>query len=281
MHDDCDTTADCMWNPTPAQCIDQRFQFLIEFHGVEVCCVVHSNMGVRGQVPAFGSQRTARAWFRGSSCRALALRIIEAKKSRYYRAALDHVATARDCSPRFWPELVITSDFRRCLTERCLARSFRPNTPHPFAYLIGTAGGQESAGHGRSAERSHFIDEVDLKPSMAILQYCHMATLKSDEHYEARARIAKALAHPSRLMILDAVEGREHCVGELTELVGADQSTVSRHLAVLREAGLVIGRKDGGQIWYALRVPCLKGFWSCVETVLKEDVQQRLRATKR
>ncbi len=63
--------------------------------------------------------------------------------------------------------------------------------------------------------------------------------------YEFRARIAKALAHPSRLLMLEALENREQCVCELTELVGADQSTVSKHLAVLKQAGLVEDRKDG------------------------------------
>ncbi len=51
----------------------------------------------------------------------------------------------------------------------------------------------------------------------------------SKVQYEARARVAKALAHPSRLIILDAIADGERCVCELTELVGADQSTVSKH----------------------------------------------------
>ncbi len=63
------------------------------------------------------------------------------------------------------------------------------------------------------------------------------------EQYEARARIAKALAHPSRLLILDALRQGELCVCELTPLVGADQSTVSKHLAVLRQAGLTVKRE--------------------------------------
>jgi DNA-binding transcriptional ArsR family regulator len=50
------------------------------------------------------------------------------------------------------------------------------------------------------------------------------------ERYDARARIAKALAHPTRLMMLDVLADREWCVCELTELAGLDQSTVSKHL---------------------------------------------------
>ncbi|GMU39061.1 MAG: winged helix-turn-helix domain-containing protein [Phycisphaerae bacterium] len=91
--------------------------------------------------------------------------------------------------------------------------------------------------------------------------------------YDARARIAKALAHPSRLMILEALENREVCVCDLTELVGADQSTVSKHLAVLKQAGLVEDRKAGVMVFYKLKVCCLQGFWDCLETVLAQNLK--------
>ena len=96
--------------------------------------------------------------------------------------------------------------------------------------------------------------------------------------YEARAQIAKALAHPSRLLMLDALAEGELCVCELTELVGADQSTVSKHLAVLRQAGIVEDRKEGTMTFYSLRVHCLRGFWDCVESVLKENVKRQQAA---
>ena len=92
--------------------------------------------------------------------------------------------------------------------------------------------------------------------------------------YERRASIAKALGHPSRLMIVEALQEKELCVCELTDLVGADQSTVSRHLSVLKSAGLVDTRKEGSMIFYRLRVRCLEGFFSCVETVLRENLER-------
>ncbi|MBW7904624.1 MAG: metalloregulator ArsR/SmtB family transcription factor [Phycisphaerae bacterium] len=95
----------------------------------------------------------------------------------------------------------------------------------------------------------------------------------SRARYDARARIAKALAHPSRLMILEALEAREACVCDLTDLVGADQSTVSKHLAVLKQAGLVEDRKDGVMVYYKLKVCCLQGFWDCIETVLAQNLK--------
>ncbi len=91
--------------------------------------------------------------------------------------------------------------------------------------------------------------------------------------YEARARIIKALAHPSRLMMLDILQEGERCVCELTEKVGADQSTVSRHLALLKNTGLVEDRKDGVMVYYRLRCKCLRGFFSCIEAVLRENLK--------
>lgn len=93
--------------------------------------------------------------------------------------------------------------------------------------------------------------------------------------YEARAQIAKALAHPSRQLMLDALAEGELCVCELTELVGADQSTVSKHLAVLRNAGIVQMRKEGTMTMCRLRVLCLQGVWSCIEAVLEQNLDDR------
>jgi len=92
--------------------------------------------------------------------------------------------------------------------------------------------------------------------------------------------VAKALAHPSRLLILDALQQRETCVCELTELVGADQSTVSKHLAILKQAGLVEDRKKGANTYYSVKVCCLEGFWRCVEGVLKENLKAQQAALR-
>ena len=89
--------------------------------------------------------------------------------------------------------------------------------------------------------------------------------------YERRANIMKALGHPSRLMMVDELSQGERCVCELTEMVGADISTVSKHLSVLREAGIVDSRKDGVQVYYRLKVPCVLNMFQCVEAVLREE----------
>ena len=95
--------------------------------------------------------------------------------------------------------------------------------------------------------------------------------------YEARARIAKALAHPSRLMMLDALQQKERCVCELTELVGADQSTVSKHLTILKNAGLVDDRKEGSMSYYRLKCKCLEGFFGCIESVLQQNLRTQVQ----
>lgn len=88
--------------------------------------------------------------------------------------------------------------------------------------------------------------------------------------YQLRATITKALAHPSRLLIIDELARGERCVCELTELVGADISTVSKHLSVLKRAGIVQDDKRGLQVFYRLRVPCILKFLDCVEAVIEE-----------
>lgn len=75
------------------------------------------------------------------------------------------------------------------------------------------------------------------------------------ETYATRAAMLKAMGHPGRLLMLDALADGERCVCELQRLVGSDMSTVSKHLSVLREAGLIQSRKDGLWVHYRLKVP--------------------------
>ncbi|MEN6357967.1 MAG: metalloregulator ArsR/SmtB family transcription factor [Armatimonadota bacterium] len=94
--------------------------------------------------------------------------------------------------------------------------------------------------------------------------------------YEERAKIIKALAHPSRLMMVDALVGGEKCVCELRDLVGSDISTVSKHLALMKEAGIVDDRKVGQQVFYSLRCPCIVSFFGCVEAVMKHNAEEKM-----
>ncbi len=98
--------------------------------------------------------------------------------------------------------------------------------------------------------------------------------------FEARAVVIKALAHPTRLLIVDELSRAERCVCELRDMIGDDISTVSKHLSILKQAGLVQDEKRGLQVWYRLKVPCILNFFGCVERVLKANARVAVAATK-
>jgi DNA-binding transcriptional ArsR family regulator len=92
-------------------------------------------------------------------------------------------------------------------------------------------------------------------------------TAAAQKDYREQARIIKALAHPTRLFIVDELSRGERCVCELTDMIGAEMPTVSRHLSVLRNVGILEDEKRGAQVFYRLRVPCVLNFFKCIEGV--------------
>lgn len=88
-----------------------------------------------------------------------------------------------------------------------------------------------------------------------------------------QAEVIRAMGHPSRLIMLKAMHSGEVCVCDLQRLVGSDMSTVSKHLSVLKNAGLVADRKQGQQVFYSLRMPCLLNFMDCIDEVLRCQYQ--------
>jgi len=99
---------------------------------------------------------------------------------------------------------------------------------------------------------------------------------RTQARYEARAAIIKALAHPTRLFIVDQLAAKPHCVCELTEMIGADMSTVSKHLALLKAAGIVADDKRGTLVYYRLKTPCVLNFFTCAESVMEATLQERI-----
>ena len=93
--------------------------------------------------------------------------------------------------------------------------------------------------------------------------------------YERRAEILKAMAHPSRLMIVDALADGEKCVCELQELVGSSMPTVSRHLSQMANAGIIAGRREGSWVHYRLLCPCITELFPCIEEVIRSETQRR------
>lgn len=95
--------------------------------------------------------------------------------------------------------------------------------------------------------------------------------------YEVRAKIIKALAHPARLAMVDALRDGARCVCEIRDVVGSDMSTVSKHLSILKNAGIVQDEKRGVQVYYGLRCPCVVDFFECAEKVLMTTAKEQVR----
>src|SRR5512135_328141 len=93
--------------------------------------------------------------------------------------------------------------------------------------------------------------------------------------FAKQAKMLKALAHESRLMIVDRLSRGECSVGGLRELLGCDLSTVSKHLALLRAHGIVEDRRQGTTVYYRLITPCVSNFFICATQVLKERYRSR------
>jgi len=84
-----------------------------------------------------------------------------------------------------------------------------------------------------------------------------------------KAQVIKAMAHHSRLAIIQSLGDGEMCVSDLQKIVGSDVSTVSKHLTVLKNANIVEDRKAGLQVYYRLRLPCVAEFLRCVDAMIE------------
>lgn len=98
------------------------------------------------------------------------------------------------------------------------------------------------------------------------------------ESFEKRSGIFKALAHPTRLFIVDQLSFEEKCVCELTGMIGADTSTVSKHLSILKNVGIVADEKRGSMVFYSLKMRCVLGFFDCIQTALQAEAKDQLEA---
>ena len=95
------------------------------------------------------------------------------------------------------------------------------------------------------------------------------------QYITEQAKIFKALGHPSRLLMVDAMRSGEKCVCELQALTGADMSTVSKHLSLLKEAGVVSSEKRGTNIYYKLTLCCLDSFLACSSEMIQNRILQQ------
>ena len=104
-----------------------------------------------------------------------------------------------------------------------------------------------------------------------------MLSKKKQMLFEKQAEIAKAIAHPLRIAIVDFLKDGQQCVCDIAEYVGSERSNVSRHLSVMVNAGILDYRKQGLKVIYRLRTPCILDFFSCVAGVLKQQAKDNQR----
>jgi ArsR family transcriptional regulator len=103
-----------------------------------------------------------------------------------------------------------------------------------------------------------------------------MLTERDKDLAAERARVIKALAHPSRIYMVARLSSGDASVGELVEAVGADVSTVSKHLSILRQAGILTDRKEGNRVLYSLKCPCIMQFIRCIDDIILKEAQDGL-----
>ena len=98
---------------------------------------------------------------------------------------------------------------------------------------------------------------------------------------KVRAEILKALAHPVRVLIVETLSKGDRCVCELNKLADIDQSNISRHLAVLKKAGMVTDRRDGMKVFYHLQTPCILNALKCTVEVMRAEANSKIILLKR
>ena len=99
-----------------------------------------------------------------------------------------------------------------------------------------------------------------------------------NERLRLKAEVFKAMGHPLRLGVIELLQDGEKCVCEIVEQVGTEISNVSKHLSVLKKAGIVADRRDGLKIMYRLTMPCALDFAKCVENVVIKRLDEQRSA---
>jgi DNA-binding transcriptional ArsR family regulator len=105
-------------------------------------------------------------------------------------------------------------------------------------------------------------------------------TMKEKERrrYELQADVLKALAHPIRLAIIQFLSREEKCVCDIVDYVGTSQSNISKHLSIMKRAGILSDRKEGLSVYYRLNMPCALNFFQCVRDIMETQLSERAAA---
>ena len=98
------------------------------------------------------------------------------------------------------------------------------------------------------------------------------------KRYELQAEVLKALAHPIRLAIIQFLSREEKCVCDIVEYVGTSQSNISKHLSIMKRAGILSDRKEGLSVYYRLNMRCALNFFQCVRDIMESQLSERSEA---
>ena len=101
-----------------------------------------------------------------------------------------------------------------------------------------------------------------------------MLSKKKQFLFEKQAEIAKAIAHPVRIAIVNFLKDGPQCVCDIAKQIGSERSNVSRHLSVMVNAGVLEYRKEGLKVIYKLKTPCVLKFLSCVTASLRKQAKE-------
>lgn len=95
------------------------------------------------------------------------------------------------------------------------------------------------------------------------------------EFYKLKTSVIKALANPTRLMIIDCLRQGEKTVSEITEAIQDEQSNVSKNLGILKGNGLIKDRKAGLNVYYSLQICCINDFFCCLDNIISTNLKYR------
>ena len=98
---------------------------------------------------------------------------------------------------------------------------------------------------------------------------------RDKEKLAVKAEVFKAMGHPIRLGIIELLREGERCVCEIVEHTGTGMSNISKHLSVLKKAGIIADRREGLKIIYRVTMPCTLDFTTCVEAVVVTNLEQQ------
>ncbi|MCA1808507.1 MAG: ArsR/SmtB family transcription factor [Kiritimatiellia bacterium] len=95
------------------------------------------------------------------------------------------------------------------------------------------------------------------------------------EELQARAAVMKALASPARLKIIEILNEGERCICEFQPLFHMNKSTLSRHVAALKNVGIVRERREGARTYLRLATPCILKIFDCTMELIQTENTRR------